>query len=542
MSRTLRALLAPLLALPLLSLVGGAAHTATPRPADVSPLPQAHAHNDYEHARPLRDALSHGFTSVEADVWLVDGELLVAHDREDVVPGRTLESLYLDPLVERARRQGGAVYRGYDGVFQLLVDVKSEAGPTYAAVHRALAEHRRIMTTFRDGRVHQDAVTAVISGNRDLAAMQAQRVRYAGFDGRMTDLASGLPASDLPLLSDNWTKQFTWQGVGPMPEDQRAKLHDIVDRAHAAGYRVRFWATPDAPGPARDAVWDELLDAGVDHLNTDDLAGLEAFLRARRAEPATAGAAARPAATTDTVAVPAGRGTPYTMLQMNLCLSGVAGCYGRTAYPSVVDEAVRTITAQDAEGVSLNEACSDDAEEIARRTGYQVRFATVIYRGAPLPCVRPEGRGVFGNAVLTQERITSSRDQAFASQAGVEERRWICATTVRDVTVCSTHLSTRGSADAQRANDEQCAELGSVLGSYAERGATVFGGDVNRQQSCAPAGSWTETDSAASQAPGIQHVYGSAELASPSSRVVPATYTDHDYLRADARLAPRSGR
>lgn len=38
-------------------------------------------------------------------------------------------------------------------------------------------------------------------------------------------------------------------------------------------------ATPDVPGPERDAVWTELPAAGVDHLNTDDLAGLEHFLR-----------------------------------------------------------------------------------------------------------------------------------------------------------------------------------------------------------------------------------------------------------------------
>lgn len=523
MSRTPRALLATLLTVPLLALTpsaASAAAAATPdRPdARVSPLPQAHAHNDYEHDRPLQDALSHGFTSVEADVWLVDGELLVAHDREDVDPSHTLESVYLDPLVDRTRREGGRVYRGYDGVFQLLIDVKSEAGPTYAAVHEALVEHRHIMSTFRDGRVRQDAVTAVISGNRDLPAMQAQRLRYAGYDGRMGDLASGVPASDLPLLSDSWTKHFSWQGVGPMPADQRARLDDIVDRAHAAGYRVRFWATPDTPGPARDALWAELLDAGVDHLNTDDLTGLEAFLRAR-GESETAG------------------GAPYTMLQMNLCLSGVAGCYGRTAYPAVMDEAVATILAEDAEAVSLNEACSGDAAEIARRVGYHVRFAPVIYRGEELPCVKPEGRGVFGNAVLAKERIVSSQDAAFEVQSGVEERRWICATTARRVTACSAHLSTRGSLEAQAANDAQCAELASVLATYDAR-AVVFGGDVNRQESCAPDGWWTLTDAAADQAPGIQHVYGSDRLASPTSTVVPAVHTDHDFLRADARLVP----
>ncbi len=250
-----------------------------PRRTTVTPLDRAHAHNDYEHPRPLLDALSHGFTSVEADVWLVDGELLVAHDRDAVVPDRTLESVYLDPLVARVRAEGGEVYDDWGGVFQLLIDVKSEATPTYRAIHEVLAEHRRIMTEFRRGQVRPDAVTAVISGNRDLRFMQAQERRYAGYDGRMTDLGSGLPASDMPLLSDNWTKHFTWLGVGPMPAGERAKLHDIVDRAHTAGYRVRFWATPDQPGIPRDAVWRELVAAGVDQVNTDDLAGLEAFLR-----------------------------------------------------------------------------------------------------------------------------------------------------------------------------------------------------------------------------------------------------------------------
>ena len=85
----------------------------------------------------------------------------------------------------------------------------------------------------------------------------------------------------MPLVSDNWTKLFTWQGVGPMPETERAKLHAYVEAAHAKGYRVRFWATPDQAGSARDAVWTELHNAGVDHINTDDLAALDAFLGAR---------------------------------------------------------------------------------------------------------------------------------------------------------------------------------------------------------------------------------------------------------------------
>src|SRR5262245_1989348 len=62
--------------------------------SQVTPLINAHAHNDYEHAHPLFDALDQGFASVEADIYPVDGELLVGHNRRDLKPERTLESLY----------------------------------------------------------------------------------------------------------------------------------------------------------------------------------------------------------------------------------------------------------------------------------------------------------------------------------------------------------------------------------------------------------------------------------------------------------------
>ncbi|CAM5694273.1 hypothetical protein SALBM311S_00169 [Streptomyces alboniger] len=77
------------------------------------PLWRAHAHNDYaEHPRPLLDALDHRFGSVEADIYLVGDQLLVAHDPVDLDPARTLESLYLDPLAARVRANHGSVYLG----------------------------------------------------------------------------------------------------------------------------------------------------------------------------------------------------------------------------------------------------------------------------------------------------------------------------------------------------------------------------------------------------------------------------------------------
>lgn len=238
-------------------------------------VPVAHAHNDYEHARPLHDALARGFGSVEADIWLVDGALLVAHDRKGVRPERTLQALYLDPLRERVRTLGGRVQPGRDG-FTLLVDVKSAAGPTYAALHAVLAGYADLLTEFRAGVKISRTVTVIISGNRDEAALRAQAVRFAALDGRKAHLDSDSPADLVPWISENWRTLSTWNWAGPMPADVRATLGEWVAKAHARGRRLRFWNVPDAP-----VVWTQLADAGVDIIGADDLGALQAFLAAR---------------------------------------------------------------------------------------------------------------------------------------------------------------------------------------------------------------------------------------------------------------------
>lgn len=244
--------------------------------ASVRPLAKAHAHNDYEHTRPLFDALEHGFTSVEADVWLVDGELYLGHDGPDL--SRTLRSFYLEPLDRLARLGNGRTFPRRKTPIQLLIDIKSDGDAAWPVVQQQLSQYPKLMTHWVRGRRRDRAVTAVLSGN--LAQRTSEvAVRWAGFDGRLTSpLPAGANSEQLPLLSDNWTKLFTWQGFGPMPAAERTKLHRIVSDAHAGGYRVRFWATPDLALPNREALWSELVAAGVDHINTDDLAGLRSFL------------------------------------------------------------------------------------------------------------------------------------------------------------------------------------------------------------------------------------------------------------------------
>ena len=233
---------------------------------------------------------------------------------------------------------------------------------------------------------------------------------------------------------------------------------------------------------------------------------------------------------------PPSAASTYTLMQMNLCLSGLAGCYGKAAYPAVVEEAVARIREAHPDAVTLSEACRNDVALIARRTGYHARFSRVVYGGELLRCVQPGGRGLFGDAVLTRAAIESSDSQDFEAQAGPERRRWLCATTRADVDVCTAHLNTRSTIEVA-GNDAQCAELASLLARRAGVRTVMFGGDVNRRDSCAPDGFWTRTDGSASQAPGLQHVYGSGALRSPSPEVVPAAHSDHDVLLVRAHLA-----
>ena len=242
--------------------------------------PRAHAHNDYEHARPLLDALAFGFCSVEADIWLVDGELLVAHDRGGVDVKRTLDGLYLRPLWERFQANGGRIH-AQGGLphgpgaaeFTLLIDIKNSGAETFRVLDRKLAEYDAMLTHFTDDATTPGAVTVIVSGERATDVILASSPRRAGIDGRLADLAGPLNPHQVPLVSDNWIMHFGWRGPGDMPPDEAAKLDAIVAEAHKRGARVRFWGIPQ-----NAAVWGRLYDAGVDLLNADDLAGLTAVL------------------------------------------------------------------------------------------------------------------------------------------------------------------------------------------------------------------------------------------------------------------------
>jgi len=239
----------------------------------------AHAHNDYLHKRPLFDALENRFRSLEADVFSMGDSLYVAHDRKNIQIGRTLRKLYLEPLKEYFSEDRPTCYDSSNPLI-LLVDIKDNGLTSYQLLEQILKEFREILCQLGPEGYLGQSVKIVVSGNRPIAYMKNQTQRFAFVDGRITDLTAVDSLDLMPLISDRWTKYFSWRGKGEMPEKERAQLRLFVQQAHNNGQMIRFWATPDKPGAERQAIWRELMEAGVDLINTDDLTGLREFFQA----------------------------------------------------------------------------------------------------------------------------------------------------------------------------------------------------------------------------------------------------------------------
>lgn len=99
---------------------------------------QMHAHNDYEKPQPFYNAYNHGAASIEVDIFLKDGKLLVAHDTTQLDKTRTIESVYLKPL-------DSIVNTGTVRKLQLLIDLKTEAYSTLDSLVNTLKQYPKII-------------------------------------------------------------------------------------------------------------------------------------------------------------------------------------------------------------------------------------------------------------------------------------------------------------------------------------------------------------------------------------------------------------
>lgn len=233
------------------------------QPAAYSPG-QAHSHNDYEQPAPFWMAWRQGFGSIEVDIFLEAGRLLVAHDRAQIALRRSLDSLYLQPVLECLTKNKGRPYP--TGSLQVLVDIKTAAVPTIQALI-SLVEQYPALT-------QSPALKWVITGNQPPESSWQHYPAWLQFDGAFDKKYDAASLARVALFSANFARFSRWNGKGRIPEAEAMQLKAAINKAHQQGKPVRFWNAPDLLNS-----WNAYIDLGIDWINTDQVNALGDFLR-----------------------------------------------------------------------------------------------------------------------------------------------------------------------------------------------------------------------------------------------------------------------
>ena len=258
---------------PLLFLTAAALYlTVRPIPSHAQPLhysvANTHSHNDYEQPTPFWMAWQERFGSIEADIWLVDGRVLIGHSRDELKSGRTLEEYYIKPLLACIEKNNGYPYADSTRHLQMLIDVKADSVATLAALVALLDKYPMLE--------HCTRLKWVISGNRPDPALYTSYPPFIAFDGILHAQYTPEALSRIVLMSDDLRYYTRWDSRTGIPDSEMAGLKAAVSRSHALHLPVRFWDAPDFP-----LAWQQLVQLQVDYLNTDHIAELALWLNAR---------------------------------------------------------------------------------------------------------------------------------------------------------------------------------------------------------------------------------------------------------------------
>ena len=229
-----------------------------------------HSHNDYARTMPFYEAYSQQVYSIEADVFLCDGTLLVGHDLPDLKAEDTFESLYVRPLVELFARNGGRAWRDSDEHLQLMIELKSETAPTLQAVAGVLGRWPQVFDT----RVNPDAVRIAVTGRVPAPEAFSQYPEYMLFDGQWDVNYTPEQLARIALVSADFRDFSTWNGKGTIIAPEKRTLEEMIDRVHGMGKPVRFWNAPEGI-----TVYYTFYDMGIDYINTDQVEVCADFYR-----------------------------------------------------------------------------------------------------------------------------------------------------------------------------------------------------------------------------------------------------------------------
>lgn len=222
----------------------------------------AHSHNDYENTPPFWLAYNNHFGSIEADIWAVKDELFVSHYEKDIISSRTLDSLYIQPIVRIYRQNGGRAWKDNPGTFQLLIDLKTPVEPTLSLLIQKLILYPEVFNPL----MNKNAVRIVITGNRPDPGKFVNYPAFVFFDGNVALEYDNDQLKRIALYSENFRNYSTWNGEGEIIEKENVRLDGIIDSVHSMKKKIRFWNAPDGANS-----WNTFMKMKIDFINTDHI-------------------------------------------------------------------------------------------------------------------------------------------------------------------------------------------------------------------------------------------------------------------------------
>lgn len=257
------------------------------------PLARAHSHNDYLQSQPLTSALGAGFCSIEVDVFLDNGKLLVGHT---VASDQTMQELYLEPLKRHIDENGGSVFPrakplGICTQVQLVVDIKTENfAETWDAIETALTQELgpdkgNYLSCDLEKRAADEASSLPISPLRVVVSgvdgkkipnfalhMSNRANRCSSLDGRRDVNKSPAVTRALELVQTMVSEDLAmFTGVNGAVDESR--LREFAEYTREKGFASRLWGVN-----ASTELWQLAIDSGIDVISVDRILLFKQFL------------------------------------------------------------------------------------------------------------------------------------------------------------------------------------------------------------------------------------------------------------------------
>ena len=178
---------------------------------------------------------------------------------------RSLDSLYLLPLVHCIQTNKGYVYADHARRLQLMIDIKTSAEPALNKLIVLINKYPELL--------NNPSLKFFITGNRPPSSAFASYPSYIYFDGNPDSSYSSGALKKIAMMSAPLTKYSKWDGKEGMAANEMQIILALIKKTHDLKKPIRFWAAPD-----NSTAWQLLIQLHAYFINTDHIDELAQFL------------------------------------------------------------------------------------------------------------------------------------------------------------------------------------------------------------------------------------------------------------------------